>query len=99
MAGKPRVKKQKRVRLFVHPEVEPVVWAGGSLGPGQKVPKNVPAEQVATWWSAQLLIPEGIYQTHFSRYWNRNFPKHRVPPGVDVEVNTGDSVTEGVREV
>jgi hypothetical protein len=92
-------KKQKPPRLYVHPEVEPIIWAGGAISPGQELPKKVPPATIREWWHARLIIREDMYKLYFSRLWNRNFPRDPVPNGVDVEPETGDSMADEVREV
>lgn len=94
-----KAKKPRPQRLYVHPEVEPIIWADGALAPGALIPKAVPASTVRDWWHAHLVIREDMFKLYFSQVWNRLYPTECVRPGVDVEPFTGDEMGEGVREV
>lgn len=96
---KKQTKKARRDRVYVHPEVEPLVWSGGAIAPGDEIPANVPDSQLRIWLSAHLIVGAPMYKLYWSRVWNRKYPKDQVPPGYDVEPDTGDASADGVKEV
>lgn len=92
-------RKPKQARVFVHPETDAIIVEGIAIAAGSEIPPKLAKKAVEQFRRAHILIGERLYKVQFSREWNRRFPKEQVPPGFDVEPDTGDAMSDGVREV
>ena len=93
--------KANRNRIFVHPQGDVLQCEQGVFAPGQYVPvEDLPAEMVADWFQAGLLIEEGMYRMYHGADWNARHPKDQVKPGqggVDIHhvvPETGDEIKD-----
>ncbi len=93
-------KKQRKMRVYVHPEEEALSHGMGVWLPGDEIPAKalaeLPPEVIKNWNRNNLIIREDLFQQYFPEAWNKKHSriKKMKHTTLNPDVKLGDEFTD-----